>query len=90
MPRSLLEAERRVRLDEPFPGGESWRRAVARVADLLDELPRTRDGQRVCLIGHVATRWALDHVANGIPLEDLVDAPFAWQEGWEYSLAVRH
>jgi broad specificity phosphatase PhoE len=89
MPRALLEAERRARLDEPFPGGESWRQAVARVTGLLDELTRTRDGQRVCLIGHVATRWALDHVVNGVRLEDLVDAPFAWQEGWEYSLPRR-
>ena len=86
MPRSLLEAERRARLDEPFPGGESWRQAVARVTGLLDELTGTRNGQRVCLIGHVATRWALDHVVNGVRLEDLVDAPFVWQEGWEYTL----
>ena len=86
MPRSLLEEERRARLDEPFPGGESWRQAVARVTGLLDELTRTRNGQRVCLIGHVATRWALDHVVDGVRLEDLVDAPFVWQEGWEYTL----
>ena len=89
MPRSLLEAERRARLDVPFPGGESWRQAVARVTGFLGELTHTRDGQRVCLIGHVATRWALDHMVNGIRLEDLVDAPFAWQEGWEYTLAAR-
>jgi broad specificity phosphatase PhoE len=89
MPRSLLETERRARLDAPFPGGESWREAVARVAGLFDELTHTSDGQRVCLIGHVATRWALDHVVNGVRLEDLVDAPFAWQEGWEYSLPRR-
>ena len=86
MPRSLLEAERRARIDEPFPGGESWRQAVARVAGVLDALTRTRDGQRVCLIGHVATRWALDHVVTGTRLEDLVEAPFDWREGWEYTL----
>jgi broad specificity phosphatase PhoE len=86
MPRALLDAERRARLDEPFPGGESWRQAVARVGGLLDELAHTRAGRRICLIGHVATRWALDHVTRGVPLEDLVDAPFAWQEGWEYTL----
>ena len=38
------------------------------------------------LIGHVATRWALDHTLLGMPLETLVEAPFAWQEGWEYTL----
>src|SRR6476619_3880040 len=30
MPRARLDAERRSRLDEPFPGGESWRQAVTR------------------------------------------------------------
>jgi broad specificity phosphatase PhoE len=86
MPRTRLDAERRRRLDEPFPGGESRREAVARVAGALEEIARTRPGQRVLLIGHVATRWALDHTLLGVPLETLVDAPFEWREGWEYTL----
>jgi hypothetical protein len=40
----------------------------------------------VLLIGHVATRWGLDHLICKIPLEDLVAADFAWQPGWEYLL----
>ena len=38
------------------------------------------------IIGHVATRWGLDHFLNGVPLEDLARKDFAWQEGWEYAL----
>jgi hypothetical protein len=38
------------------------------------------------VIGHVATRWALDHVLGGVPLEELAAADFAWQPGWEYRL----
>jgi alpha-ribazole phosphatase/probable phosphoglycerate mutase len=38
------------------------------------------------LIGHVATRWALDHLLNGVPLERLAAEEFAWREGWEYLL----
>ena len=86
MPRAELDAQRARRLDEPWPDGESWRQAVARVAGFLDELRGSRDGQRVLIIGHVATRWALDHVVLGTPLEELVDAPFEWREGWEYAL----
>lgn len=86
MPRSRLDAERGQRLNEPFPGGESWRGAVARVVGFLVELRQSHDQQRVLLIGHVATRWALDHHVLGIPLEDLIDAPFQWQDGWEYLL----
>jgi broad specificity phosphatase PhoE len=89
MPRAQLESERPHRIDEPYPDGESWRQAVERVAGFLDELARTHDGQRVLVIGHVATRWALDHVVNGIPLEALVEAPFSWREGWEYELSAR-
>jgi broad specificity phosphatase PhoE len=86
MPRAQLEAERARRLDEPFPDGESWRQAVTRVAGFLEDLARSHDGQRVLIIGHVATRWALDHVVRGVPLEELIEAPFEWREGWEYEL----
>jgi 2,3-bisphosphoglycerate-dependent phosphoglycerate mutase len=86
MPRAELDAERSRRIDEPFPGGESWRDAVARVVPCLRELATERGGQRVVLIGHVATRWALDHHILGVPLEQLVAAPFAWQPGREYTL----
>jgi 2,3-bisphosphoglycerate-dependent phosphoglycerate mutase len=75
-------------LDSPYPGGESWREAVARVGRGLRDLDTRWDGRRVLVIGHVATRWALEQFANGIPLERLVSADFAWQEGWEFSLAA--
>jgi 2,3-bisphosphoglycerate-dependent phosphoglycerate mutase len=87
MPRSQLDAERQLRIDTPFPGGESWRQAVERVTVFLDELVNERAGQRVLLIGHVATRWALDQLVHRRPLEELVNAPFDWREGWEYVLA---
>jgi 2,3-bisphosphoglycerate-dependent phosphoglycerate mutase len=73
-------------LDEPYPGGESWRQAVIRVGGFLDDLPSRWAGKRVLMIGHVATRWGLDHYLAGVALEDLADADFNWQEGWEYTL----
>jgi alpha-ribazole phosphatase/probable phosphoglycerate mutase len=86
MPRAQLDLERRRRIDIPFPEGESWRDAVERVILFLDELVQERQGERVLLIGHVATRWALDHFVHRRPLEELIDAPFDWREGWEYEL----
>ena len=85
MPASRLETERPLRIDRPFPDGESWRQAVERVGGFLQELAETRDGERVLVIGHVATRWALDHFVSGVSLADLVDAPFDWREGWTYT-----
>jgi 2,3-bisphosphoglycerate-dependent phosphoglycerate mutase len=87
MPRTQLEAERIARLDVPFPGGESWREAVHRHAGLLQELATGRNDGRVLLVGHVATRWALDHLLGGVPLEQLAAEPFVWREGWEYPAA---
>jgi broad specificity phosphatase PhoE len=77
---------RRRHLDQPYPGGESWRQAAARVGRFLDDLPLRWEGRRVLVVGHTATRWALDHLLAGARLEDLVDASFRWQEGWEYRL----
>jgi 2,3-bisphosphoglycerate-dependent phosphoglycerate mutase len=72
-------------VDERYPGGETWREAVARVNRALDDLP----AGRIVVIGHVATRWALDHRVLGRPLEELAAEDFAWQPGWEYDLQVR-
>jgi broad specificity phosphatase PhoE len=83
---SDLHSGRVAHLDVPYPGGESWRQAIARVGRFLGDLPLRWDGQRVLLIGHVATRWGLDHHINGTTLEDLAAADFAWQPGWEYQL----
>lgn len=85
-PAARIEAERSHRIDQPYPGGESYRDVVERMRGFLDDLRSGYDGQRVLLVSHAAPRWALEHLLVGTPLETLVDAPFAWQEGWEYRL----
>ena len=73
-------------LDTPYPGGESWQQAIERVGRFLHDLPLRWQDRRVMVIGHVATRWALDHHLGGVPLDQLATRQFAWQPGWEYSL----
>ena len=85
-PADAIAAERARRVELPFPGGESYRGAVARVASFLDDVRGGCAGERILLIGHTATRWALDHLLDGRPLEQVVIAPFDWREGWEYDL----
>lgn len=82
-PVAELEPRRRF-VDDPFPGGESYRDCVERFRRFLDDVTREFDGRRVLVIAHSAQRWALRHLLDGVPLEELVDAPFEWQEGWEY------
>jgi broad specificity phosphatase PhoE len=86
MPVSRLERERTRRISREFPDGESYLQVVGRVAGFLEELARDWDRARVLVVGHSATRWALDHLLNGAALHDLMTAPFAWQEGWSYAL----
>ena len=43
MPRARLDAERAAHIDEPWPGGESYRDVVQRTASFLDDLVASRD-----------------------------------------------
>jgi broad specificity phosphatase PhoE len=85
-PGETIAAIRLHHIDEPFPGGESYRDVVARTESFLADLRTRWDGRRVCVISHSANRWALQHLLHGEPLADLVGAPFAWQEGWEFRI----
>lgn len=85
-PATEIHRDRRRYLDEPYPGGESWRQAIERVGRVLPDLRLRWERARVLIIGHVATRWAFDHLIDGVPLEDLIAADFNWREGWEYQL----
>jgi len=78
--------DRDAHIDVPYPGGENWQQAVARVAGFLEELRRERAGERVLVIGHSATRLALEVVAHDRKLEDVMAEHFVWQPGWEYRL----
>ncbi|NED94375.1 histidine phosphatase family protein [Phytoactinopolyspora alkaliphila] len=83
-PVEVLAAERAMRVDVPFPGGQSYRDVVAATALFLNDLAATWQGNRVLVIAHSANRWALQVLLGGASLGDVVDAPFTWQEGWEF------
>ncbi|HWS34949.1 MAG TPA: histidine phosphatase family protein [Actinoplanes sp.] len=86
MPTSQLARIRSQHIHQPFPEGQSYQDVVDRTRDFLTEVARDWDGRKVLLISHSANRWALDNLLTGVPLEDQVDAPFAWREGWHYTL----
>lgn len=83
-PAAEMHPTRADFLDSPYPGGESWRQAVDRVGRVLPDLRSRWSGRRVLVIGHLATRWALDELLAGVPLAESLAAPFEWQPGWEY------
>jgi broad specificity phosphatase PhoE len=84
--RDELDRIRLEHLDHPDPAGESWCQATHRVKRFLDDLELRWPSSRVLVIGHLATRWGLEHYLNGVPLEHLVRSQLTWQAGWEYSL----
>ena len=83
-PAAELEVAKHV--DVPFPGGESYRDVVARVERFLDDVRRGWDGKRVVAVSHAAPRWALQHLLDGTPLEELIGSPLHWQPGWTFWL----
>lgn len=85
-PLSRFEGEPLHRIDEPYPGGESYRQVVQRVRAFLEDLTPELDGMRIVVISHASPRWALEHLLEGTPLEELVAAPYQWEPGWEYVL----
>jgi 2,3-bisphosphoglycerate-dependent phosphoglycerate mutase len=78
--------DRAEHIEVPYPGGESWRQAVERVTGFLEELRAERQGERVLVVGHSATAFACELLANGLELEEQMETPFSWQPGWEYVL----
>jgi broad specificity phosphatase PhoE len=83
-PTQEVHRDRGLRLETPYPDGESWMSAVARVGGVLPDLWARWPDSRLLIVGHVATRWALDYYLCGARLEDLAQAEFSWKPGWEY------
>jgi broad specificity phosphatase PhoE len=88
MPTTVLHAEKASRVYDPYPGGESWREAADRTLECLCDIAKRFDGKRVVVIGHAAQRYLLRTVFEAVPLEEAVDSPFDWQEGWEYEFSA--
>ena len=84
-PTAEVEAIRLDCIDAPFPsGGESYREATERHRSLLDELADEHHGATILLIGHRATHHALEHLCEGMTLEDSLVAPYEWKPGWRF------
>lgn len=75
-------------IDQPFPGGQSYRQVIEATRDFLTGLAGEWEGKRVLVIAHSANRYALQVLLGGARIEDLTDAPFTWQPGWDFTLTA--
>lgn len=85
-PKELVDKEKPTRISMPFPNGESYEDTASRMKSFLDDLFANYDGRRVMVIGHRATQYGLEHWIKGLPLAEVVVAPWKWQPGWTYEL----
>lgn len=71
--------QRSRHIDRPWPAGQRYQQVVDQVGGFLRDL--VADWDRRMVIGHSATRWALDCLLDGKALEELVDARSNGGEG---------
>jgi broad specificity phosphatase PhoE len=83
-PSEQVDVQKPLRINEPFPNGESYMQTTERMKSFLDDLKKNYDGKRVMIIGHRATQYGLDNLIKGVSLETLTTSHFKWQPGWKY------
>ncbi len=79
-----VQAEGPRRVTTPFPNGESYEQAAARMKNFLEDLSRDYGGKKVLIVGHRATHYGLEHWISGRSLEEIVMERWSWQPGWTY------
>ena len=85
LPSATVEPMKMSHIKEPFPNGESYEQAVARVQGFYNELKEKYPDKTILVVGHRATQYGLDVLA-GKTLEELLSVPFKWQPYWEYQI----
>lgn len=84
-PSAVVESMKIQHIRDPFPNGESYEQAVARVQGFYNELKEKYPNKIILIVGHRATQYGLDVLA-GKTLEELLSTPFKWQFYWEYEI----
>ena len=85
-PSDVVEPMKKEHIKEPYPNGESYEQAVARVQDFYKELKEKYPDKIVLIVGHRATQYGLDTLVGGKTLEECLNEPFKWQSYWEYNI----
>ena len=85
-PSDEVESLKISHISQPFPNGESYEQTSQRMKDFLLDLAKNYQGKKVMIIGHSATQYGLEHLIKGISLEEVIEASWKWQRGWEYKL----
>jgi len=83
--KDLVGSMKQKAIKKPFPNGESYEQAMARVQEFFRELKEKYQDKTILVVGHRATQYGLDTL-TGKTLEQCLSVPFKWQPYWEYNL----
>lgn len=77
-------------IDNPFPGGESYRDTEARLESFCKFLKENYDGKHVAIVAHQAPQLALEVLLNNKSWHDAIAQDWRhtgkWQPGWQYTI----
>lgn len=82
--RIVIESQRIQRIDEPFPGGESFREISDRMKSFINDLVILYKDKKVLIIGHRATQYGLEEHIVKKDLKKILEDSWTWQPGWIY------
>jgi broad specificity phosphatase PhoE len=85
-PKKLIDSIKEKHIKEPFPNGESYEQAVARVQEFFKELKENYSDKTVLVVGHRATQYGLEVMVGQKTLKECLKTSFRWQPYWEYNL----
>jgi broad specificity phosphatase PhoE len=85
-PKELIDSIKEKHIKEPFPNGESYEQAVARVQEFFKELKEKYPDKTVLVVRHRATQYGLEIITGQKTLKECLKTPFEWQPYWEYNL----
>lgn len=85
-PSSVIEPDKKYRIDRSFTNGESYRNSVARNWSAIEDIRRQFNSATILVVGHRATQYALENHAHDKPLEQCVSEEWHWQPGWRYEV----
>ncbi|MDP2947738.1 MAG: histidine phosphatase family protein [Nanoarchaeota archaeon] len=81
----IVDGMKIEKIEESFPGGESYNRAMGRTHEFYRELKDKYPDKIILIVGHRATQYGLDTLVGGKTIEECLSVPFKWQPYWEYN-----
>jgi valyl-tRNA synthetase len=86
---SILETTEKNYIQQPFPGGESYKDVETRILSFLSDIADKYQGKRIAIIAHRAPQLALDVLLKEKSWIEALDQDWrkqkAWQAGWNYT-----